>query len=251
MKTIVFAASKGGVGKTTLAFNVGVEAAKTGTVFLADLDPQKSLDGLCERRGQQPGLSPDNPMHLDDVGAVGVAVASLNRTGYARDYLIVDTPGSFVEIYEEAIRAADCIVLPVMPSPLDIIAQEDVARLVDKLDKTDKALFVVNRIGARSSLGAEAFERVKGLTPNTPVRVADRIEYVRAMIGGRSGAEMNPDAHKEIAVLWRAIQTILRKGDQHAKGREQDEPVRRGGRRIYTRRAEGVGGPSPGRQQED
>ena len=36
MKTIAFAASKGGVGKTTLAFNCAVEAAKTSTVFVGD-----------------------------------------------------------------------------------------------------------------------------------------------------------------------------------------------------------------------
>jgi cellulose biosynthesis protein BcsQ len=41
--TIIFAASKGGTGKTTLAFNVGMEAAKHGSVYLADLDPQRSL----------------------------------------------------------------------------------------------------------------------------------------------------------------------------------------------------------------
>ena len=49
MKIIVFAATKGGTGKTTLAFNAGLEAARHGTVFLADMDPQRAWPGFARR----------------------------------------------------------------------------------------------------------------------------------------------------------------------------------------------------------
>ena len=69
MKVIVLASSKGGVGKTTLAFNLAIHAARAGAgprkgvgVQLIDRDPQRSLMNLCHRRRDTPELQADNPM---------------------------------------------------------------------------------------------------------------------------------------------------------------------------------------------
>src|SRR5215475_9795120 len=170
MKTIVFAATKGGTGKTTLAFNAGIEAAQHGTVFLVDMDPQRSLTGLCEARdGHQDGPE-DNPLLLQDVQSIGGAAAQLSRAGYARDFLIADTPGSFMRVIEEAIIAADCIVLPVQASPLDVLAQEDVARLVQSEGKADRAFFVLNRCEPRAGL-EDTIERLGPVFRNPIVRI--------------------------------------------------------------------------------
>ena len=229
MDIVVFAGIKGGTGKTTLAFNVAVEAAKRGQVYAADLDPQKSLKGLLLRRGQEYGVPRDNPMLLNEVGAVEVAAVTLKRARMERDYMIVDTPCSFVEIIEEAITAADCVVLPLLPSPLDIIALEEMVRMVEYLGKAAKTLVVVNRFSGRSSLGDETIDRFKRRMSNAPFKVADRTDYPRAMIGGRTGAEVSPDAHKEITLLWLAIQDILRKGDTYEQAIEPTKPVRHAG----------------------
>ena len=45
MKVIVFGATKGGTGKTTLAYNVAIEVAKKHEVLLADLGPPKVPEG--------------------------------------------------------------------------------------------------------------------------------------------------------------------------------------------------------------
>ncbi len=42
MFTVAVIAQKGGVGKTTLALHLGVEAARSGPVTIIDLDPQSS-----------------------------------------------------------------------------------------------------------------------------------------------------------------------------------------------------------------
>ena len=58
------------------------------------------------------------------------AIADLKRNGLERDFLIVDTPGSFMTIIKDAVTAADCVIIPMQPSPIDILAQEDVLLLV-------------------------------------------------------------------------------------------------------------------------
>src|ERR1700712_5179710 len=51
-KQLVFTNNKGGVGKTTVAFNVGVKMAEQGyKVVMVDLDPQCNLTRLCLGEG--------------------------------------------------------------------------------------------------------------------------------------------------------------------------------------------------------
>jgi chromosome partitioning protein len=198
MKTIVLAATKGGTGKTSLAFNIGIEAAKHGTVFLADMDPQKSLETFCGIR------SGDNPLLLAGVESVPRAIADLNRTGYARDFLIVDSPGSFMSVITDALKAADCVIVPLQPSPVDLLAQEDVFKLVAKLGKMDRTICVLNRVDGRT--------RINGILERLPcphVEVRNRIAYSRALVAGQTGAELDKECAPEIAALWDSVQSIL------------------------------------------
>jgi chromosome partitioning protein len=194
---------------------LGIEAAKHGTVYFADLDPQKSLMELCERRakGEHPDLMPDNPLLLENIETVTAAVATLTRQGYERDYLIVDTPGSFMKIIREAIGAADCVILPVQPSPMDVLAQEDVAKVVAELGKSDRTIFVLNRVDGRApSMARETLLKLGAMIPESPVRpveVHQRTDFAKASATGRTGAELNAEARGEIQTLWKAIRKVL------------------------------------------
>lgn len=214
MQVVVFASSKGGVGKTTLAFNSAIHAARLGVgVQLADRDPQRSLMDLCRRRRDTPELVADNPQLLDNIDTVASTAQLLNDLHYGRDFLLVDTPGSMMEILREAIAAADVVVLPLRPSPLDVLAQEAVADMVGAMGKRERTLFVVNMADARSPLVADALKAIRPLSPNRPVTIAQRTDYARAAITARAGVEINRDAAAEIAELWKAITRIARTDD--------------------------------------
>ncbi len=202
MKTVAFAGTKGGVGKTTLAFNIACEAAKHGTVFLADMDPQKSFETFAEIRGG------DNPLLLKNVQSVPRAIADLTRTGFLRDFLVVDTPGSFMNVIRDAARAADCIVVPMQPSPVDVLAQGDLVSLVKQLGKAALMLPVLNRVENRGSLD-DARRRIAALFAATPVTVKNRTVYARALVAGKAGPELDKEAAKEMASLWAAIQAVM------------------------------------------
>ena len=115
MKVIVLASSKGGVGKTTLAFNLAIHAARSGAgprrgvgVQLIDRDPAALADEPVPRRRETPELQADNPMLLDGVTTVASTIADLTDSGYARDYLIVDTPASLMSVLARGARGGRC-----------------------------------------------------------------------------------------------------------------------------------------------
>src|SRR5262245_50686760 len=228
MKVIVFASSKGGVGKTTLCFNTAIVAARSKGVLAADLDPQRSLLDLCRRRRDVPELSGDdpiNPMILDNAETVTNAVSVLTETGYARDALLVDTPGSFMDIIRDAIANADCVVVPLQPSPMDVLASDPVLEMAAKLGKRDRTLLVLNRVDVRTALPDAMHKHLKPLSPHPVVKIAQRVDYARAVITARAGAELNKAAAAEIAGLWRNIEDVMRKADeQQAKRTRHKHP---------------------------
>src|SRR5262249_41438725 len=105
MKVIVFASTKGGVAKTTLCYNAALAAAEKSNVFIADLDPQGSLQAIWQRRNEVV-----NPRVIADIESVARSVKLLTSAGLDRDYLFIDTPSSIMPIITDAIMAADLIV---------------------------------------------------------------------------------------------------------------------------------------------
>lgn len=211
MKVVAFVSYKGGVGVTTLSLNTAVYAAKKkNTVLMADLDPAQALTIFARKRAG------DNPMLLDQIGSVGAAVEQLTKAGYDRDYLIVDAPKAFASVIRDAVAAADCIVMPIEPSPVDVLVNEEAVKLVREMGKIDRTLFVVNSVDGRSTIGNETLAMLDAKSPHRPVKITHRVDYRRSLIGGLAAFEINQAAEVEISSLWDAIQHVIRRGDHEA-----------------------------------
>jgi chromosome partitioning protein len=211
MKTIVFAATKGGTSKTTLTYNVAIEASRKHQVLIADLDPQKSLKMMWEKRGEL-----INPRLVSNVSGLAQSIKLLSEAGYDREFIFVDTPGSMMNVIRDAFSAADCIVLPVGPSPLDWVAQEAVADLAESMGLIDRTIFVVTKVTeTKSGLVDRAKEFFTIRTKYKIPIIKHRAEYARAVDHGKAGCELNKQAESEIRELWKLIQTVL--ADQRAK----------------------------------
>jgi len=224
MKTIVFAATKGGVGKSTLCFNVAIEASKQHQVLMADLDPQKSLTTIFGRRAEML-----NPRLVTKVTDLGESVKLLTEAGYGREFMFVDTPGSMVPLIRSALVAADLIVLPLQPSPLDWDAQEAVADLVDSLGLKDRMMVVINRTEGKSDLAKMAAEHFALRTKFPILEIKHRVDYARGAAVGLAGFEVkqNKDAATECRKLWKAMQDALAtiaKTSTVAKDKTDDRP---------------------------
>jgi chromosome partitioning protein len=220
VKIVSFVSSKGGVGKSTLCFNVAVAAAKDHKVFIGDLDPQKSLKALWERRGQI-----SNPRLVTSIKDIGQTAKLLVEAGHDREYMMLDTPGSLMEVIHGAVINSHCIVLPVQPSKLDWLAQEAVADMVDEVGLSDRVLFVVNKVEANDATAEEAKAFFASRAKHPIITIRRRPEYVRGFDEGITGAEATAAAAKEIGTLWRAIQRVL---DPQAKSKPAPAPRQKG-----------------------
>ncbi len=227
MKIVVFAGTKGGSGRSTLCWNVAIEAVRDGhTVYLADRDPQKTVEELWRKRAREPDLfRDDNPLLLDNVDTISGAKRRLSESEYAREFLFVDLPGSFMPIIREAVAAADCVVLPVQPSPKDVLAQDAMGQIIDELGKSAQTILVLNRIDARDNLVEQAARTLGPMAPNPLVRIKQRVAYKRADLEGKAATEIDKEAADEIAYLWKQIQRVMRKADGQTARHEPDAKV--------------------------
>ncbi|WP_159016855.1 ParA family protein [Cognatiluteimonas profundi] len=116
MKTILVASSKGGVGKTTIASHLAAQSALAGHhTALVDADPQGSSTRWAQRRaGMASAVLP-----LDGTGGKGWRRQLPTDTGM----VIIDAAaGSMAAELGQFLERADAIVVPILPSTLDIEA---------------------------------------------------------------------------------------------------------------------------------
>jgi chromosome partitioning protein len=116
MKTILVASSKGGVGKTTIATHLAAQAALAGQhTVLVDADPQGSSTRWAQRRA---GLA-SAVLPLDGTGGKGWRKQVPSDT----DFVVVDAAaGAMAGDLTAFLDRADVVVVPVLPSTLDIEA---------------------------------------------------------------------------------------------------------------------------------
>lgn len=114
MRHIMIMNAKGGCGKTTIATNVATHFALEGhKVTLADYDPQcSSLDWLELRSEELPKIT-------------GVAAFDDGLRNVSRDteVVVIDAPArTHGSEMNELVRRAETILVPVLPSPIDMKA---------------------------------------------------------------------------------------------------------------------------------
>jgi chromosome partitioning protein len=114
MRHIMVLNAKGGCGKSTLATNIAVFFARDGhQVCIADYDPQRSsLDWLAQRPADLPAIS--------GVAAFDDGLRNVPRN---TDILVIDAPARVhgTEL-NELVRRAETILVPVLPSSIDMKA---------------------------------------------------------------------------------------------------------------------------------
>jgi chromosome partitioning protein len=203
---------KGGSGKTTIATNLAAYYAGQGFLTaLFDHDAQGSSTRWLQSR-------PESRAVIHGVAAfqnpVGVTRSFQLRVPLNAERVIVDTPAGLTDpSLPSLVRTADTIIVPVLPSPIDIDAMftlVEALRRVEPMCKGDvRIAAVVNRTPARRS-GVRPLEKALesvGLHIATWLRETRR--YPRASAGGIGVNELGGIARDRCLDDWRPLWTWL------------------------------------------
>jgi chromosome partitioning protein len=200
-----FLNQKGGVGKTTLSLHVAAALARRGQrVLLIDADPQQSAMKWSAVRAGAVSFA-----------VIGMAKATLHKEigslGADYDAVVIDGPPRVTELARSILLAADVVVIPVQPSPLDVWAAAETVDLAKeaRLFKEDlKVVIAINRKIVNTAIGRDVREALGGLeVPILAADISQRVGFAESMAAGQTVFESDPGgiAAREVSSLVREL----------------------------------------------
>lgn len=180
MRHIIVMNAKGGCGKSTLATNIASYYADAGqSVALADYDPQRSSLDWLERR-------PDYRPKIAGIAGFDSGLRSLPRNA---DMLVIDAPArSHGKELTDLVRHAETIIVPILPSTIDIQATDrfiDELKSVSKVErKQAKVGVLANRVRENTLIFDELDDHLTRMRVPYVASLREAQNYVRAYTRG-------------------------------------------------------------------
>jgi chromosome partitioning protein len=214
MAIIAVAGRKGGVGKSTIVGNLAAEFAAMGrSVGVLDADPQHSLvawadqgDGMLSRCVEAVANGAD------------LLRARARRAEKDVDIVLIDTPPGMPEIAYQAALAADLMLLPCGPSPLDLFALKEALSQVlkaraERRSKKPRIRFVPSKILKNTNLGRGLDASLREMGKKVLPGIGQRVVVAEAVNSGLTVAEYAPEspAHEEFRELAKAVDKLLQR----------------------------------------
>lgn len=213
MRKIVIFNAKGGSGKTTVTTNLASYYASQGLkTAIMDYDPQgSSVHWITRRSSELPNI------HVVEAykKSTQATQAWLTRVDEDTEVLMVDCPAGANPVdYQNLLKSAHAIIIPVLPSEIDIAAlKRSVANLLlrARIDQRQQRIAVVaNRIKENTLIYQRLELFLYSLDIPFITHFKDAQCYVRAFENGVGVFEMKSttsiNTHKK---MWQPLLTWL------------------------------------------
>jgi len=125
---------KGGVGKSTIAWNLAANLASVLPVSIVDLDTQRSLTVTNAIRAEH-GMAPFEMLHFSNAGELA---AHIEADGDDR-LSIIDSGGFDSAFNRLAIVASDLLITPVSDKPFDLMGLQKYEEILKTLSQIQGA----------------------------------------------------------------------------------------------------------------
>ena len=199
MPVIVVANPKGGVGKTTLSSNIaGYLASKGHAVMLGDSDRQQSARTWLSLR----------PAGLPRIAAWEVSHDNVVRPPKGTTHVVLDTPaGLHGKRFDEVMKIADKLIIPLQPSIFDIHATHDFVRQLLAHRRSDKIAMAI--VGMRTREGTISSDQLRGFLDGIKLPVLgfvrDTQNYVHLAAHGLSLWDVSSNRFERDLEQWQPI----------------------------------------------
>ena len=199
MPVIVVANPKGGVGKTTLSSNIaGYLASRGHAVMLGDADRQQSARTWLSLR----------PAGLPRIAAWEVSRDDLVRPPKGTTHVVLDTPaGLHGKRFDEVMKVADKVIIPLQPSIFDIHATHEFVRQLLAHRRSDKVAMGI--VGMRTREGTISSDQLRGFLGGVQIPVLgfvrDTQNYVHLAAHGLTLWDVSSNRFERDLEQWQPI----------------------------------------------
>lgn len=188
MKSIVFANQKGGVAKTTLAFNLAAILSKKYRIEIMDRDPQKSLTHIWRR--------------WEHIGGDRVGAQQIN---------IIDLPPGAAPIVRKAMVESTHVIVPITPSMIDLESSLPLYPMYQKARQYNeqlKILWVINAARIGSNIVQIVFDALrKKQLPYFAEAIPHSVAIAESMSLAIPLCEYKPN-HPAVAIYERLLECL-------------------------------------------
>jgi len=221
---LVFASSKGGVGKSTTCAAVGAALALGGaSVLIIDLDPNRTVE-RWSRKANVSGLS---------VAAIapGEFTSHLARQAGEFDHILIDLMGSRESTALKAFARADLVIIPAQASEPDIreaiVVAKDVRAMAAEICRDiPYRLLLTKMFPLRTRFGDHALAELERLKmPCFGIPLVERSAYREMFLSGEppTRCEQGRGAGAEIDCLIVEIRQIVGRKQTAGQGQRLEK----------------------------